>query len=227
MKTTTEFNLTQKNANQDCTLFFALNLVSIHFSRHSHEIELCQNREKLSFFFHSIILQKFIRLVKSSLNSRMYRKFFTVLIIITCGQVCASIREFEELPNEILFHFEKSLPKNYDLDVQNALQALNVTLQRFNEFQSRNGGFESRDAVINSRIGIFLFTRYCGPGARFLNKIFKTDERTYAKIDNCCRMHDECPDYVLRSDDYKRYPGLDVRPQFFSRSVASVNWKIF
>lgn len=157
----------------------------------------------------------------------MYRAFFTVLIIIIHGQFCASIREFEELPNEILFHFEKSLPKNYDLDVQNALQALNVTLQRFNEFQSRNGGFESRDAVINSRIGIFLFTRYCGPGARFLNKIFKTDERTYAKIDNCCRMHDECPEYVLRSDDYKRYPGLDVRPQFFSRSVATVSWKVF
>lgn len=155
---------------------------------------------------------------------RTNRLFLNVLIIIG-GQmtlwpplVFANIPEFEEFQNEIMFRFEKSWPN--DWEVQNALHALNVTMQKFSEFQSRNGGFESRDATINGRIGVFLFTRYCGPGARFLNKFFKTDERTYARIDNCCRMHDECPDYVLRNEDYARYPALDVRPQFFSRFVA-------
>lgn len=150
---------------------------------------------------------------------RTNRLIFNVLIIMTLwpSLVFANVPEFE-FQNEIMFRFEKSWPN--DWEVQNALHALNVTMQKFSEFQSRNGGFESRDATINGRIGVFLFTRYCGPGARFLNKFFKTDERTYARIDNCCRMHDECPDYVLRNEDYKRYPALDVRPQFFSRFVV-------
>ncbi|XP_055325707.1 uncharacterized protein LOC129579580 isoform X2 [Sitodiplosis mosellana] len=147
----------------------------------------------------------------------MYRVILSVLIIVTY-QVGGNVSEFVE--NEILHRFEKSLSKGYDLDVWNALNALNVTMQKFNEFQSGNGLIESRDAMINSRIGVFLFTRYCGPGARLLNKIFKTDERTYSNIDTCCRLHDECPDYVLQPHDYERYPELDVRPQFFSRGFG-------
>lgn len=143
------------------------------------------------------------------------------VVIIVCGQVIANLSKYEEFPNEILVRYEKSLPKIVDLDVWNAIQSLNATLHRFDEFQSRSENeVESRDAMVNSRIGVFLFTRYCGPGARFLNRIFKTDERTYANIDNCCRMHDECPDYVLQPYDYERYPYLDVRPQFYSRFVS-------
>lgn len=147
---------------------------------------------------------------------KMYRIILSVVLIVF-NQVTANISEFNE--NEILHRFEKSLSKNYDADVWNALNALNLTMQRFNEFQKRSENFESRDAMINSRIGVFLFTRYCGPGARLFNRIFKTDERTYASVDSCCRLHDECPDYVLQPHDYERYPELDVRPQFFSRFV--------
>lgn len=144
-----------------------------------------------------------------------------IVLMIVGGQVGANIPDFDVYPNDVLFRFDKSMSKVNDLDVRNALQALNATLQRYNEFQQWSGGFESRDASINGRIGVFLFTRYCGPGARFLNRIFQTDERTYTRIDSCCRKHDECPDYVLRSDDYERYPELDVRPQFFSRFVTN------
>lgn len=141
--------------------------------------------------------------------------------LIVVHQVFASVSEFNE--NEILHRFEKSLSKGYDLEVWNAINALNVTMQKFNEFQSGSGNFESRDAMINSRIGVFLFTRYCGPGARLLDKIFKTDDRTYSSIDSCCRLHDECPDYVLQPNDYERYPELDIRPQFFSRFVFTLH----
>lgn len=149
-------------------------------------------------------------------NFRMYYVILSAVLVIL-GQTLANISRYEELPHEILYRYEKSLAKSYDSDVWNAIQALNATLQKFNDFQSQSEELESRDAMINSRIGVFLFTRYCGPGARLLNRIFKTDERTYSNIDNCCRKHDECPHYVLQPNDYQRYPELDERPQFFSR----------
>lgn len=120
----------------------------------------------------------------------MYRMVVSIVFIVLY-QVILSVSEFDE--NEIMHRFEKSLSNNFDLDVWNAINALNVTMQKFNEFQNRSEHIESRDAMINSRIGVFLFTRYCGPGARILNRIFKTDERTYTSIDTCCRLHDECP----------------------------------
>lgn len=79
------------------------------------------------------------------------------------------------------------------------------------------GFLQDSNPMYNSRIGMFLFTRYCGPGSRLWNKIFRNDKRTYAEIDSCCKMHDECPHYVEKLEDYYNYPGLDYRPQFFSR----------
>lgn len=125
--------------------------------------------------------------------------------------------KFDEITQDLVNRFEKPIPKNIDTDTRNAFDTLNTTIRQFNEFQSRDDYTDSRDSMINGRIGVLLFTRFCGPGARLLNKIFKTDERTYADIDVCCRMHDECPHYVSDSDDYKQYPGLEQRPQFFSR----------
>lgn len=145
----------------------------------------------------------------------MYCIIFTVLLI--SFRMFANVFGSDELSNEIFYRFEYSSAKNSDAQVWNAIQTLNTTIQRYKEFQIQNYNVESRDAMINSRIGIFIFTRYCGPGARILNRFFKTDERTYASIDNCCRMHDECPDYVLRPEDYEKYPNLDQKPQFFSR----------
>lgn len=143
--------------------------------------------------------------------------FIFITISLISFQFYSNVFGSAELSNEILYRFEYSLPKNSDAQVWNAIKALNTTVQRFKEFQNQNYNVESRDAMINGRIGIFLFTRYCGPGSRILNRFFKTDERTYADIDNCCRLHDECPDYVLRPEDYDKYPELDKRPQFFSR----------
>lgn len=105
-----------------------------------------------------------------------------------------------------------------DVDVRNAVKTLNATLRNFNEFQNNaDSSFETKDAMINGRVGVLLFTRFCGPGARLLNKFFKTDQRTYASIDVCCQMHDECPNYVNRANDYRKFPGLEQRPQIFSR----------
>lgn len=69
----------------------------------------------------------------------------------------------------------------------------------------------------DGRIGLFLFTRYCGPGSRIWKKFFPNGERTYGDIDQCCRMHDDCPNFVEKEEHYNQYPGLEIRPQFFSR----------
>lgn len=149
------------------------------------------------------------------------------VVFVICTVV--NVSNADELSNDILMRFEKLLPKQHDLQVIQTMDILNLTLQRFNEFQRENGEIESRDAMINARIGIFVFTRYCGPGARFLNRIFGRDERTYASIDNCCRAHDECPDFVSQPDDYQNYPELDYRPQLFSRyeQINKIDWFVF
>ncbi|XP_031635153.1 phospholipase A2-like [Contarinia nasturtii] len=159
----------------------------------------------------------------------MHRDVILVVVVVVfcAGASSTNISKYEQLPSEIWHRFEKSLQNNYDSDVLNAIHALNMTIQKFHEFQRRSEYVESRDAMINSRIGVFLFTRYCGPGARIFNRIFKTDERTYTNIDNCCRMHDECPEYVLQPHDYQQYPGLDVRPQFFSRLKCSCDAEFY
>lgn len=146
-----------------------------------------------------------------------FQNIIQIIPFIFVCQIFASVFGFDEFSNEILHRFEYSLSKTYDAQVWNAIQSLNMTLHKFQEFQSQNKDFESRDAVLNGRIGIFIFTRYCGPGARYLNRVFKTDDRTYDSIDHCCRMHDECPDYVLRPEDYAKYPNLEIKLQFFSR----------
>lgn len=69
----------------------------------------------------------------------------------------------------------------------------------------------------DSRIGLFLFTRYCGPGSRIWKKFFPNGDRSYSDVDQCCKMHDECPNFVEKEEHYNQYPGLEIRPQFFSR----------
>lgn len=158
-------------------------------------------------------------------------KIYRVVFVIIWAEMCTVSRasSLEQFSNEILTRFEKLLPKKNDAQVLQGLNILNVTLQRFTEFQRENGEIESREAISNARIGIFIFTRYCGPGARFLNRIFNNDDRTYASIDKCCREHDECPDFVTQPEDYQNYPDLDYRPQLFSRyfhaMYSNVNWR--
>lgn len=108
-------------------------------------------------------------------------------------------------------HFE------YVSDMWLALAALNLSEKNLIDFNTIDGKEEN---IQNIRTTVLFFTRYCGPGSRLWNKLFKSDERTYMDVDFCCKMHDECPQYVEKFDDYNRYPGLEFRPQFFSRFVT-------
>lgn len=76
---------------------------------------------------------------------------------------------------------------------------------------------QTTDTWKGTRVGLVTFTKFCGPGSRLWNKLFSQNERTFRQIDYCCKAHDECPHFVERADDYVRYPGLEYRPQFFSR----------
>lgn len=143
----------------------------------------------------------------------------TIVILILSGAsapataVSIAANEVNEMNVDRNDEFGRTL----DFEAWNALNALNTTLRKFIEFQQTDKNIESRDAMMHGRVGFFLFTRYCGPGSRILNKIFPTDERTYANVDVCCRLHDDCPNFVTTPDDYNQYPGLEIRPQFFSR----------
>lgn len=72
----------------------------------------------------------------------------------------------------------------------------------------------------NNKIGLFIFTQYCGPGDRVWNVAGQgklPSKKTYAQIDVCCKQHDECPNYISGDSDYDRYTGLPHRQQAFSR----------
>lgn len=81
--------------------------------------------------------------------------------------------------------------------------------------------FDQNVTLDEERIGLFVFTQYCGPGER----VWKArngqgkipSSTTYADLDICCKQHDECPNYISSDSDYERYIGLPHRPQAFSR----------
>lgn len=95
---------------------------------------------------------------------------------------------------------------------------------RFNEITNKNfskSDFSDDDELNDAKIGLFIFTQYCGPGERVWKSIPKQGNllstNTYANIDVCCKQHDECPNYISIDSDYDRYPGLPRRQQIFSR----------
>lgn len=101
---------------------------------------------------------------------------------------------------------------------------MRVLRQKRDSFISKQDGLDDqlKNEAINydGRIGLFLFTRYCGPGSRLWRKFFP-GERSYGEIDRCCQMHDDCPNFVEKREHYIQYPGLEFRPQYFSRSVGN------
>lgn len=203
-KTTSKLHLTQKKCNQIPERF-----------RFRRQLSLAVHNNHIMSEWLSISI---ILFANCSVEMETFHKVFRlILAVFWCLNQCSARNV--ELTNEVWHRFDKSI----DWEVQNAVQTLNETVEKFSLFQNYSDNYESRDAAEYSRVGVFLFTRYCGPGARLLNRFFKTDERTYADIDFCCKMHDDCPDYVLQPADYNSYPGLDVRPQFFSR-LARYNW---
>lgn len=104
----------------------------------------------------------------------------------------------------------------------NNLRQMNISTNEIFNSKGKNedkflSDFYDMDTSRETRIGLVTFTRYCGPGSRLWNKLFNQNERTFRQIDYCCKTHDECPHFVERAENYERYPGLEYRPQFFSR----------
>lgn len=81
--------------------------------------------------------------------------------------------------------------------------------------------FDRNDMSNDEKIGLFVFTQYCGPGDRVWKAISGygklPSSNMYADLDVCCKRHDECPNYITDDSDYERYIGLPRRPQIFSR----------
>ncbi|KAG4071262.1 hypothetical protein HA402_003966 [Bradysia odoriphaga] len=85
--------------------------------------------------------------------------------------------------------------------------------------------------LTDGKIGLFLFTQYCGPGERVWKSISGSGKRpstsTYADIDVCCKQHDECPNYISSDGDYEKYAGLPHRSQIFTRLECACDGQFF
>lgn len=86
--------------------------------------------------------------------------------------------------------------------------------------------FKQNDVLNNEKIGLFLFTQYCGPGERIWKTVSGQGKYTYADIDVCCKQHDECPNYILSDSDYNKYNGLPRRNQIFARLIIFLEFYI-
>lgn len=85
----------------------------------------------------------------------------------------------------------------------------------------QNLQYEDEENMYNQKIGLFLFTKYCGPGDRDWKNIplhsIRRDARSYRGIDACCKAHDGCQNYVENSSEYDKFPGLPIKSQLFAR----------
>lgn len=90
--------------------------------------------------------------------------------------------------------------------------------------------FKQADTLNNEKIGLFVFTQYCGPGERVWKSISGQSKlpstTTYADIDVCCKQHDECPNYIVSDSDYNKYAGLSRRSLIFARLVEKKHLNI-
>lgn len=86
--------------------------------------------------------------------------------------------------------------------------------------------------ISNRVLDIFYFSRYCGPGERVWGGRIaaagggNAKRISYADLDECCRQHDECPNYIRDPEQYAAFPGLEYRNQYFSRWVAFIIFDI-
>lgn len=140
----------------------------------------------------------------------------------------------------LIYHYrndEQSSKSVYNVQlltvILNVLTVLSSGLayddSRWNDIENvtntSKSGFDRIDAnmINDEKIGLFIFTQYCGPGERVWRSVSDSGDvkfpstNTYADIDVCCKQHDECPNYISGDSDYDRYMGLTRRPQIFSR----------
>lgn len=80
---------------------------------------------------------------------------------------------------------------------------------------------EEFENFYNQKLGLFLFTKYCGPGDRDWKNIpnhgNRRTPRSYRGIDACCKAHDGCENYIDNSSQYNKFPGLSIKSQLFAR----------
>jgi Phospholipase A2 len=71
-------------------------------------------------------------------------------------------------------------------------------------------GYEN---TLGFKIGIF--TNYCGPGD-VAGPSNATVCGVFNKVDNCCKIHDACEDYIVSKADFARYQGLPHKHLYFT-----------
>lgn len=146
--------------------------------------------------------------IENDRTEPMSDKVMTKIIITTDQHINNSGSNVNESVNEL-----NETGNIYDNDFDGNLTDVPTSVQ--------NMQYNDEENMYNPKIGLFLFTKYCGPGDRDWKNIplhsNQRDLRSYRDIDACCKAHDGCQNYVENSSEFEKFPGLPPKAQLFAR----------
>lgn len=176
--------------------------------------------------------------------SKMFNRFLIYVFVLLLLNVCAAVGEstiYDDIPDDFDDLYELLIGNEEYLDLSlnstNSEMVRRIPIFKFRRRMStptttveppRANTYSpeflasANDYNISNRVlDIFYFSRYCGPGDRVWggrSAAGGNSERiSYADLDECCRQHDECPNYIRDPEQYGQFPGLEYRNQYFSR----------
>jgi Phospholipase A2 len=71
----------------------------------------------------------------------------------------------------------------------------------------------SYESTVGMKLG--LFTNFCGPG-NHAGPSNSTVCGLFSGVDQCCKAHDACDDYIVSKSDYTLFPGLPQKQLYFT-----------
>lgn len=110
----------------------------------------------------------------------------------------------------------QSLPSKDDfMNLIEALSSMKRSGDQSNLFQDMKAVLiqNSYEKTFGVKIGIF--TNYCGPG-NVAGPQNDTVEGVFHNVDECCKTHDYCDNFISSKADYNAYPDLPRKPFHFS-----------
>lgn len=156
---------------------------------------------------------------------RSMRPLTSLLCVLLLEASCRGFKEsdLKYLENMWLSTIRKSNEKSlrqskYSDDFQQLLDLLSelrTSENRWNFFQDIKSVLvqNSYEKIFGHKIG--MFTNYCGPGDT-AGPRNETVCGLLNGVDECCKAHDSCENYIVSKNDYEVYPNLPQRTHYFT-----------